>query len=383
MEEMGATGSAPLPAITPFLERYLAARAFVIEHPVSAAIGVLVCGPVLFLVGRRLVQLWYNQIVPRLTGTRFAKKPLTFPTREMNLRELVQRRPAGKTLAGLAPPKGALRRWRPVYLSERQRSAHRHVLGKTGSGKTHSVLFPQVLQDVLDGKGNLFLDGKGSNENRETMLAIAADAKREKEVRTFSLPAWNQPQIFSHTYNLVHVTHATEPDESRLTECPISDPDPQVVLPSVKRRPESSTVPVFLVLPAPIPMDPDTAGAGRLAPASLRSKPHARDARCVKATRRVPPKAARHLRIVHHVRTTIVACEHWLPRGPIILLFALLGRQVGPACASGGSMGRGAIYPSALDCGQGITRAHPPKTMTCRNHRLLYSEIMPPRPQSA
>jgi|SRR3990172_8777318 len=30
-------------------------------------------------------------------------------------------------------------------------------------------------------------------------------------------------------------------------------------------------------------------------------------------------------------------CELWLPRGPIILLFALLGRQVGPACASGGS----------------------------------------------
>src|SRR5512136_2955516 len=153
--------------------------------------------------------------------------------------------------------------------------------------------------------------------------------------------------------------------------------------PSVKRRPESSTVLVLFVVPAPSPMirtrlEP----GGWLLPASVRSPTHV-----VRGASRLP-EGYRRRRLgldapCIRVRTSISYCERWLPRGPIILLFALLGRQVGPACALGGSMGRGAIYSSALDCGQGISRAHPPKTMTCRNHRLLYSRLMPPRPQSA
>jgi hypothetical protein len=74
------------------------------------------------------------------------------------------RRPPGKTVVGVAPPKRLFGSWQPVYLSERQRSAHRHVLGKTGSGKTQSVLLPEVVQDVLDGKGVVLVDGKGSDD---------------------------------------------------------------------------------------------------------------------------------------------------------------------------------------------------------------------------
>src|SRR6266536_4047518 len=55
----------------------------------------------------------------------------------------------GHTFVGLTPRRTLLGwRWRPVYLSERQRTTHRHVLGKTGSGKTQGVLWPQVLQEA-------------------------------------------------------------------------------------------------------------------------------------------------------------------------------------------------------------------------------------------
>ncbi len=191
--------------LAPLLAHYLPARAHVIAHPLSAVLVLVLVGLVAAVLARRVAHLWFNEIRPRLAGTHFAQKPLTFPMRETDLLDLVAARPAGRTVVGVEPPKGMFRRWRPVYLSERQRSAHRHVLGKTGSGKTQSVLFPEALQDALDGKGIVYLDGKGSDENCQTILAIAQMAKREKDVRVFSLPAWNQPQLFSHTYNLVHV----------------------------------------------------------------------------------------------------------------------------------------------------------------------------------
>ena len=126
------------------------------------------------------------------------------------LRE-VRRRPPGHTFVGLSPRRRAFGwSWSPVYLSERQRTTHRHVLGKTGSGKTHGVLWPQVLQDVLDGKGCVVLSGKGGGEEVETMKAIADVAGRRRDLRVFSLPAWNRLAIPSHTYNMVHVEPRTQ-----------------------------------------------------------------------------------------------------------------------------------------------------------------------------
>jgi len=72
-----------------------------------------------------------------------------------------------------------------------------------------SVLWPQVLQDVLDGKGCVVISGKGSDEEIGTVKAIARIAKRERDLRVFALPAWNQPLIPSHTYNMVWVDPRT------------------------------------------------------------------------------------------------------------------------------------------------------------------------------
>ncbi|WP_164003021.1 type IV secretory system conjugative DNA transfer family protein [Pyxidicoccus caerfyrddinensis] len=80
---------------------------------------------------------------------------------------------------------------------------HRHVLGETGSGKTASVIWPSVLQDLLDGYGVLVISAKGSDEEIVEIKALAAITNRVPELRVFALPAWNDPAIFTHRYNMV------------------------------------------------------------------------------------------------------------------------------------------------------------------------------------
>ena len=205
-EPEGPTAVVLRRAMAPILGRYLPLRSFAVLHP-FLVVGVGVTALTIALVTVRvLARLWFNEVRPRLAGTHFRAEPATFPLAKPDLMTLVAKRSAGETVVGVSPPQRLVGRWRPVCLSERQRSAHRHVLGKTGSGKTQSVLFTALLQDVLDGKGVLFLDGKGSDENTQALLAMAKLAHRESAVRVFSLPAWNAPELFSHTYNLVHVT---------------------------------------------------------------------------------------------------------------------------------------------------------------------------------
>ena len=200
----GAPVLGPVRALA--VARYLPVRALALGHlPASAALGGLAAAAAL-LAYRRALVAWNNQVVPRIAGTLLRGEDDRFPQRAVDVLREVRRRPEGHTFVGLSPRRRALGwSWRPVYLSERQRTTHRHVLGKTGSGKTHGVLWPQVLQDVLDGKGCVVLSGKGSDEEVETMKAIAEVAGRRDDLRVFALPAWNRPSIPSHTYNMVHV----------------------------------------------------------------------------------------------------------------------------------------------------------------------------------
>lgn len=164
----------------------------------------------LLLAYRSALILWRNHVVPRVAGTYFRADEQRFPATAVDVLAEIHRRPAGHTFVGLSPRRTALGwRWKPVYLSERQRTTHRHVLGKTGSGKTESVLWPQVLQDVLDGKGCVVISGKGSDEEVSTIKGIAQVAGREADLRVFALPAWNQPDLPSHTYNMVWVDPRT------------------------------------------------------------------------------------------------------------------------------------------------------------------------------
>src|SRR5262249_7378295 len=95
----------------------------------------------------------------------------------------------------------------PVYLTDRARSMHVHVLGQTGSGKTRSVIEPLVLQDIWRGRGVLLVDGKGSQENEERLASMAAASGRLGALKIFTL----NPFRPSHTYNPLHLAHGADP----------------------------------------------------------------------------------------------------------------------------------------------------------------------------
>jgi hypothetical protein len=146
----------------------------------------------------------------RLNGTLVRPVDFSFPLCQVDVAKQIRRRPAGHTFVGMTPRKTWLgTRWKPVYLSPQQRTTHRHVIGKTGSGKTTSVLWPSILQDALDGKGVLVLSAKGSDEEIGMMKAIAFLSGRQAQLRVFSLPAWNVPELFTHAYNMVYVRPRT------------------------------------------------------------------------------------------------------------------------------------------------------------------------------
>ena len=195
--------------LAPVLSRYLPLRGWVLTHPVLAALAGGLAAVVAVLGTRWWLLLWHNEVKARLTGTYFTPDVAGFPAHEVPLLDEVKHRAQGTTFLGLEARRGWLGwRWRPYVVTEKQRSMHMHVLGKTGSGKSLSVLFPMALQDALDGKGLLVMDAKGSDENVRIMKAIAALSGREKELKVFALPAWNNASVFSHTYNMLYVRPA-------------------------------------------------------------------------------------------------------------------------------------------------------------------------------
>src|SRR5512138_95226 len=211
-EANGEEDAIPLVArfATEAADRWSPVRAWVLAHELATVALVTAGAAALLLAYRTGLILWRNHVIARVAGTYFRAEEQRFPARSVDVLREIRRRPAGHTFVGVTPRRTALGwRWKPVYLSERQRTTHRHVLGKTGSGKTESVLWPQVLQDVLDGKGCVVISGKGSDEEVGTIKGIAQVAGREADLRVFALPAWNQPALPSHTYNMVWVEPRT------------------------------------------------------------------------------------------------------------------------------------------------------------------------------
>lgn len=207
----GAAASSPGVALlrrmlAPVWARYLPVRAWVLEHLIVAGLLAIVGLVALLVLYRFALLVWHNELVARLSGTKFHTADPRFPLVHVDVLREIRSRPQGQYFVGLTPtPTLFGTRWKPVYISQRQKTTHRHVLGKTGSGKTQSVLWPAVLQDVLDGKGVVVISGKGSDEEILTMKAIAALAGREHQLKVLALPAWNQPQLFTHSYNMVYV----------------------------------------------------------------------------------------------------------------------------------------------------------------------------------
>ena len=109
--------------------------------------------------------------------------------------------PPPRIVLGIGPER------EPVYLDERARSMHVHLLGQTGSGKTQGVIYPMLWQDAAKGAPILFLDAKGSIENEQTLANIAAATGRSDELKIFTL----NPNRASQTYNPIYLTGNADP----------------------------------------------------------------------------------------------------------------------------------------------------------------------------
>jgi len=169
----------------PALLSYGRLRAPFAAHAWLAVLAALVVVGVVVLGTRAALLLWHNQVVARVTGSFLRPDELKFPQRKVDVLAEIARRPPGTLFVGVEARRRRLGwSWRPVYISQRQKTMHRHVLGKTGSGKTASVLWPAVLQDALDGKGILVIDAKGSDENIRVVKAIALLAGRAEQLRS-------------------------------------------------------------------------------------------------------------------------------------------------------------------------------------------------------
>jgi len=184
-------------------------RTALLQHLWPFGLAALACVVLAVLALRQALILW-SGLKARLSGTQVRPEDFTFPVCAVDAIREIAGRPPGHSFVGMTPRRGWLGwRWKPVYLSARQKTTHRHVIGKTGSGKTTSVLWPGVLQDALDGKGVLVLSAKGSDEEIGMMKAIAAITRRQAQLRIFALPAWNVPELFTHTYNMLYVRPRT------------------------------------------------------------------------------------------------------------------------------------------------------------------------------
>ena len=131
--------------VLPALLTYLQWRKFCLEHTSLVALGALFCLSLILVVWRQGLIAW-SKLIARVSGTAFRAAEVAFPTLKFDVIREIARRPAGHTFVGMSPRRTFLGwRWSPVYLSAEQRTMHRHVIGKTGSGKTASVLWPSVL----------------------------------------------------------------------------------------------------------------------------------------------------------------------------------------------------------------------------------------------
>lgn len=192
---------------------YDVARSWMLAHPVQAAIAGIAACALALVAYRYWLLFWHNEVVARLAGTKFRLDAMRGPFRGIDVLAEIAKRPAGHHYVGSTPVRRWGRTaWRSVYLPAARRSMHRHVMGKTGSGKSLSVLWPSVLQAALDGQGVVVMSAKGSDEEIQLVKAIADRAGRREQLRVFALPAWSQPQLFSHTYNMVYVRPRTPGD---------------------------------------------------------------------------------------------------------------------------------------------------------------------------
>ncbi|MBN1621439.1 MAG: type IV secretory system conjugative DNA transfer family protein [Endomicrobiales bacterium] len=107
-----------------------------------------------------------------------------------------------------------------ALLSDEERFMHTSVIGGTGAGKTHSVLFPILSQDISKRRGVIFVDAKGDLTNAKTIYQMCKDSGRENDFKMFSIA---NPGL-SNTYNPLELGNATELKDKIMSCIEITEP---------------------------------------------------------------------------------------------------------------------------------------------------------------
>jgi intracellular multiplication protein IcmO len=191
------------------MNRYLVARTEVLQHPafylaaVLAAAAVLTTCIVLLVRALRRFAAQRNAWMARRAEMEFKGEKYSFDRVEVGLPELFRANPEPDKQVVLGiDPKGA-----PYHLTDAIRNTHVLIMGQIGSGKTKSAIEPLIFQDLHRGRGLMFLDAKGAEDNEQRFLAMAAAAGRLPDVRILTL----NPGRVTHTYNLLHMTPDAQP----------------------------------------------------------------------------------------------------------------------------------------------------------------------------
>jgi len=204
LKRQAAGGGTPS-AAAPLLNRYLVARTEVLRHPVGYGLGVLsaiglVAGTV---YGYSRLAVRRNAWAARRAEMEFKGELYSFEREVVDLPALIRANPApDKQVVLGVRPNGT-----PYYLTDAIRNTHLHIMGQIGSGKTKSAIEPLMFQDLHRGRGVMFLDAKGAEDNEKRFLAFAAATGRLAQTRVLTL----NPGRVTHTYNVLHLVPGGDP----------------------------------------------------------------------------------------------------------------------------------------------------------------------------
>jgi len=95
---------------------------------------------------------------------------------------------------------------KPAIITDEERLRHVQILGGTGSGKTSSLIFPMIRQDMERGRGLVFVDAKGDITTARTIYQMAIETGRKVDFLMFSMSNHEK----SNTYNPLALGNATQ-----------------------------------------------------------------------------------------------------------------------------------------------------------------------------
>jgi len=204
-----------------FLNYYREAKNYILYNVglARAALYLALCIILVVLILRFIIKYYYYKILPIFLGTTFKSESDEFRYQAFDLISFIRKKIKDERLGNSAIKRlnknslykrtfiGLTDDKKIISLSEVQRSKHLEVIGKSGTGKTKSVLAPIAAQDMLSGKSVIIVNGKGDQNFPSLAYAAAKEYGREKDFLYFNLAFPKR----SHAYNPIHIGRYGDP----------------------------------------------------------------------------------------------------------------------------------------------------------------------------